>query len=110
MKRFPSTCGFTFLAFLATCPGATGQSERGSGSRISSLKITVFVRAASGSPAPVVINVGLEAEPGAIVDQQMTDSTGKVNFAPKALTAYAVTMHGLGYRDVRQSVCDANEQ
>ncbi len=109
MKRFPSTCGFTFLAFLATCPGATGQSERGSGSRISSLKITVFVRAASGSPAPVGINVRLEAEPGGIVDQQMTDSTGKVTFAPKSFTNYAVTIHELGYRDVRQRVDLSNE-
>src|ERR1700738_3683095 len=103
MKRFPSICGLTFLAFLAACPGAVGQSAR-SGSRVSSLKITVFVRAASGSPAPVGINVRLEADPGGLVDQQMTDSTGKVTFAPKSFTTYAVTIHELGYRDVLQNV------
>ncbi len=102
MKRFPSICGFTFLAFLAACPGAVGQSERTP--MRSALKITVFVRAASGSPAPVGINVRLEADPGGLVDQQMTDSTGKVTFAPKSFTTYAVTIHELGYRDVLQRV------
>ena len=70
----------------------------------SALKITVFVRSASGSPAPVGINVRLEADPGGLVDQQMTDSTGKVTFAPKSFTTYAVTIHELGYRDVLQRV------
>ena len=101
MKRL-LICEFTFFAFLAACPGAIGQHV--SGSRVSSLKITVFVRAASGSPAPVGINVRLEADPGGLVDQQMTDSTGKVTFAPKSFTMYAVTIHELGYRDVRQPV------
>jgi tetratricopeptide (TPR) repeat protein len=52
----------------------------------------------------VGINVRLEADAGGIVDQQMTDSTGKVTFAPKSFTMYAVTIHELGYRDVRQRV------
>src|SRR5216684_8411261 len=100
MKRFPSICGFTFLAFLAACPGAVGQSERTP--MRSALKITVFVRAASGSPAPMGINVRLDADPGGLVDQQMTDSTGKVAFAPKSFARYVVTIHEVGYRDVIQ--------
>lgn len=102
MKGFPSICGSTFLALLAACPGAVGQSERTP--MRSALKITVFVRAANGSPAPMGINVRLEADPGGLVDQQMTDSTGKVTFAPKSFTTYAVTIHELGYRDVVRRV------
>jgi tetratricopeptide (TPR) repeat protein len=46
----------------------------------------------------------LEADPGGLVDQQMTDSTGKVTFAPRSFTTYAVTIRELGYRDVLQRV------
>lgn len=102
MKRFASICGLIFLAPLAACPGAVGQSERTP--MRSALRITVFVRAASGSPAPAGITVRLEADPGGLVDQQMTDSTGKVTFAPKWFTRYVVTIHELGYRDVTQTV------
>jgi len=70
----------------------------------SAMRITVFVRSASGSAAPVGILVRLEAQPGGLVDQQMTDSSGKVTFFPKAFTTYAVTIHEHGFRDVFRPV------
>jgi hypothetical protein len=102
MKRCTSICGFVFLALLVACPGAVGQHEKTP--MHSALRITVYVRSPGGSPAPAGINVRLEADPGGLVDQQMTDSTGKVTFAPKAFTRYAVTIHELGYRDAVRSV------
>jgi predicted Zn-dependent protease len=70
----------------------------------SALRISVIVRVVSGSPAPAGINVRLEADPGGLIDQQTTDSTGKVTFLPKAFTTYAVTIHERGYRDVSRPV------
>jgi len=70
----------------------------------SALRISVIVRVVSGSPAPAGINVRLEADPGGLIDQQTTDSTGKVTFLPKAFTTYAETIHERGYRDVSRPV------
>jgi Tfp pilus assembly protein PilF len=70
----------------------------------SALRVSVIVRVVSGSPAPAGINVRLEADPGGLIDQQTTDSTGKVTFLPKAFTTYAVTIHERGYRDVSRPV------
>jgi len=102
MRHFSSICGFWLLALVAVCTSAQAQQEKKA--MRSALRISVIVRVVSGSPAPAGINVRLEAEPGGLIDQQTTDSTGKVTFLPKAFTTYAVTIHERGYRDVSRPV------
>jgi uncharacterized protein YfaS (alpha-2-macroglobulin family) len=102
MKHSVSIFGLSFLTLFAVCSRTPAQSERGP--MRSALRISVIVRLASGSPAPAGINVRLEAEPGGLVDQQTTDSSGKLVFVPKAFTTYAVIVHERGYRDVTRVV------
>jgi cytochrome c-type biogenesis protein CcmH/NrfG len=97
MKQLWSSAIFLLFIFLSCSTDLSAQSDRTP--LRTALRISVFVRLASGSPAPVGINVRLEAEPGGLVDQQMTDSSGKVTFIPKNFTTYAVTIHEAGYRD-----------
>ena len=97
MKRFALMGSILLLVLIAWSLELQAQSDKTP--MRTALRISVFVRVASGSPAPLGINVRLEAEPGGLVDQQMTDSTGKVTFIPKALTTYVVVIHERGYRD-----------
>jgi hypothetical protein len=102
MTRFSSIFGLWLLALASVCTSAQAQQEKRA--MRSALRISVFVRDASGSPAPAGINVRLEADPGGLIDQQMTDSSGKVTFLPKAFTTYVLTIHERGYRDVLRPV------
>lgn len=96
MKSF-GTLATLILIFLSCSIPLAAQSDRTP--MRSALRISVFVRLASGSPAPVGIMVRLEAEPGGLVDQQITDSSGKVTFIPKDFTTYAVIVRETGYRE-----------
>ncbi len=102
MRHFSSIRGLWLLALVAVCTSTQAQHEKRP--MRSALRISVIVRAFSGSPAPAGINVRLEADPGGLIDQQMTDSSGKVTFLPKAFTTYALTIHERGYRDVSRPV------
>jgi hypothetical protein len=102
MKPFAGISCVCLSVVLACAPRMHAQAEKGP--MRSAARITVFVRLASGSPAPTGINVRLEADGGGVVDQQLTDSSGKVTFIPRALTSYSVTIHEHGYRDVSRRV------
>lgn len=102
MKRFARIWPLFVSFLLSFSPSLRAQNEKGPLRSVA--RITVFVRVANGSPAPAGFNVRLESEGGGIVDQQMTDSSGKVAFLPRALTAYTVSIREHGYRDVAQRV------
>jgi Flp pilus assembly protein TadD len=102
MKPFAGISCVCLSVVLACAPRMHAQAEKGP--MRSAARITVFVRLASGSPAHTGINVRLEADGGGVVDQQLTDSSGKVTFIPRALTSYSVTIHEHGYRDVSRRV------
>jgi hypothetical protein len=97
MKRLWSSASVLFLLLLSCSTDLPAQSDKTP--LRTALRISVFVKLASGRSAPAGINVRLEGEPGGLVDQQMTDSSGKVTFVPKNFTSYAVTIHEAGYRD-----------
>lgn len=69
----------------------------------SAMRILVFVRI-NNLAAPAGIGVRLEADPGGMVDQQMTDASGKVTFTPKSPTTYVVVIHEQGYKEVVRHV------
>lgn len=102
MKRFARICCICLPFLLACSPRIVAQFE--SGPMRAAARITVFVRLVSGSPAPMGINVRLETDEGGVVDQQMTDSSGKVTFVPRSLNAYTVTIQEHGYHDVSRRV------
>jgi len=93
---------FLYFAALGFSTGALGQVEKGPMRNF--MRITVFVRAANNSMAGPGINVKLEASPGGLVDEQRTDSSGKVIFSPKTLTTYVVIIHEQGFKDVVKPV------
>lgn len=102
MKHFVASLVLLTLAILTCSIESLAQGDK---TRMNSaLRIIVFVRSASGSAAPVGILVRLEAQPGGFIDQQMTDSSGKVTFFPKAFTTYMVTIHERGFRDIARPV------
>ena len=102
MKNFVATLALLVLTLLSCSIKSLAQGDK---TRMNSaLRIIVFVRSASGSAAPVGILVRLEAQPGGFIDQQMTDSSGKVAFFPKAFTTYMVTIHERGFRDISRPV------
>ena len=68
------------------------------------MRITVYVRAANNSAVGPGINVKLEASPGGLIDEQNTDSSGKVTFIPKALTTYVIIIHEQGFKEVVKPV------
>jgi Flp pilus assembly protein TadD len=90
------------LALLASFSTKTqAQSERGP--MRAAFKILVFVRV-NNVAAPTGINVRLEADEGGLVDQQMTDASGKVAFVPKAPAGYSVVIHERGYQNIVRHV------
>jgi Flp pilus assembly protein TadD len=97
MKRMRSTLSIFLLVLVNSAQSRSAQSDKTP--LRTALRISVFVRLPSGSPAPVGINVRLEAEPGGLVDEQMTDSAGRVTFVPKNFTRYAVIVNERGYRE-----------
>lgn len=68
------------------------------------MRITVYVRAANNSAVGPGVNVRLDASPGGFIDEQRTDSSGKVTFIPKALTTYVVIIHERGFKEVVKPV------
>lgn len=90
--------------FLTLNSSLNAQISNEKGPMRSAARILVFVRLASGSAAPAGITVRLNADPGGLVDEQMTDSGGKVTFIPKAFTTYVVVVHSAGYQDAERHV------
>jgi Flp pilus assembly protein TadD len=101
MHRLPRGTILVF-AVLIFSSGAPAQVERGP--MRNAMRITVFVRAPNNSMAGPGINVKLEASPGGLVDEQTTDSSGKVTFLPKALTTYVVVIHEMGFKEIVKPV------
>jgi Flp pilus assembly protein TadD len=102
MKRFTAYCLLFFFASFVSSRGAQAQFEKGP--MRNAMRITVFVRGANNSAVGPGINVKLEASPGGLVDEQQTDSSGKVIFIPKALTTYVVIIHEQGFKEVVKPV------
>jgi Flp pilus assembly protein TadD len=101
MHQLPRTI-FLCFAVIGSWNGAYAQIEKGP--MRNAMRITVFVRGANNSMAGPGINVKLEASPGGLVDEQTTDSSGKVTFLPKALTTYVVIIHELGFKEIVKPV------
>ena len=93
---------FLPLLLLSLNPSLHAQITNEKGPMRSAARILVFVRLANGSPAPAGITVRLSADPGGLMDEQMTDSGGKVTFIPKAFTTYVVVVHCDGYLDAER--------
>jgi Flp pilus assembly protein TadD len=102
MKRFLRFCGNCLIVLLIGSGVAQAQFEKGP--LRTAQRITVLVRGANNSAAGAGINVKLEASPGGLVDEQQTDSSGKVTFLPKALTTYVVIIHELGFKEITRPV------
>jgi Tfp pilus assembly protein PilF len=101
MHRLPRNA-ILFFVVLGLSSSAHAQVEKGP--MRNAMRITVFVRAPNNSMAGPGINVKLEASPGGLVDEQTTDSSGKVTFLPKALTTYVVIIHELGFKEIVKPV------
>jgi Flp pilus assembly protein TadD len=97
MRSLISTCGVFLLIVVSSGPPAVAQNENTP--LRAAMRISVMVRMPNGSPAPLGIDVRLEGDPGGLVDQQMTDSSGRVTFIPKDLARYVVIVHQRGYKD-----------
>lgn len=96
---------FVLLFFFAClwC-SSIAQAQLDKGPMRNAMRITVYVRGANNSAAGPGINVKLEASPGGLVDEERTDSSGKVIFIPKALTTYVVVIHERGFKEVVKPV------
>src|SRR6266478_6406399 len=90
---------FILLLFLTLNSSLNAQISNEKGPMRSAARILVLVRLADGSAAPAGITVRLSADPGGIVDEQMTDYGGKVNFMPKAFNTYILVVHCAGFHD-----------
>src|SRR5689334_6404580 len=95
---------FIPLLFLTLNSSLNAQISNEKGPMRSAARILVLVRLADGSAAPAGITVRLNADPGGFVDEQVTDSGGKVTFIPKAFTTYVVVVHSVGYQDAERHV------
>ncbi len=95
---------FLLLLFLTLNSPLNAQTSNEKGPMRSAARILVFVRLANGSAAPAGIPVRLNADPGGLMDEQMTDSGGKVTFIPKVFTTYVVIVHYDGYQDAEKHV------
>jgi regulator of sirC expression with transglutaminase-like and TPR domain len=95
----------TVLLFFASlgCSGIT-YAQLDKGPMRNAMRITVYVRGANNSAVGPGVNVRLDASPGGFIDEQRTDSSGKVTFIPKALTTYVVIIHEQGFKEVVRSV------
>src|ERR1700682_5973709 len=102
MKRFAAYCFLLFFASFGCSRGAQAQFEKGP--MRNTMRITVYVRGPNNSAVGPGINVKLEASPGGFVDEQQTDSSGKVIFIPKALTTYVVIIHEQGFKEIVRPV------
>ena len=95
---------FLLLLFPTLDASLYAQTANEKGPMRSAARILIFVRLASGSAAPAGITVRLNADPGGLMDEQMTDSGGKVTFIPKSFTTYVVVVHYAGYQDAERHV------
>jgi Tfp pilus assembly protein PilF len=98
MRRF-DICRVMAAQVLFLCCSVSAMAQSNSGPMRGALKISVYVKGPNGGAAPIGINVRLEGDPGGLVDQQMTDSSGKVTFLPKDFTRYVVIVRERGYRE-----------
>jgi Flp pilus assembly protein TadD len=102
MKSFTAAIGLYAGLLLSYGPGVNAQTEKGPNR--SALHIMVWVRNQDNSPARPGIMVRLDASMGGSIDQQPTDSGGKVTFLPKALTMYVVSIREAGFKEVSRTV------
>jgi Flp pilus assembly protein TadD len=97
MNILPVRILFFWSLTLMGMPGATSQEQRGP--LRDAFRILVFVRNVDNSSAPAGIGVRLEVDGGGLMDEQSTDSSGKVLFHPTINTGYTVVIHQPGYAD-----------
>ena len=96
---FRSTIIVGFL-ILNACPAALAQIGR----RVIAPEIHGQVRYAQGNAPVDRAFVRLEKFSGGIIDEELTDRTGKFRFSNLARAQYTVTIRTPGYQDVQQYV------
>jgi Tfp pilus assembly protein PilF len=91
---------FVIVLTLAACPAL---AQRGSGLVIP-VEVHGQVRHANGGAPAENVLVRIERFGGGIVEQVMTDRTGKFRFTGLAQAQYLVTAHAAGFKDAQQQV------